>query len=165
MFALHLKVKFFFIISDFNFIISNINIYIFESTNTFICYVFSPQHLESFECLQVFSLWTFNTDSEITMFDFIFSVKLWMMLPHGSWPNRKPQDQIPTLQETSGPDPDLEMVLRNDLIHVHTFHELSAKVGQAPVAWRVGVAIPHSSHNPSFSLHSYKCYLLSVWVS
>lgn len=109
MFALHLKVKFFFIISDNNFIFSNINIYMynFESTNNFICYVFSPQHLESFECLQVFSLWTFNTDSEITMFDFIFSVKLWMMLPHGSWPDRKPQDQILTLQETSGPDPDL----------------------------------------------------------
>lgn len=115
MFALHLKVKFFFIISDFNFI-SYINIYIFESTklNTFICYVFSPQHLESFECLQVFSLWTFNTDSEITMFDFIFSVKLWMMLPHGLWPNRKPQDQIAILtqQETSGPDPDLTGNLR-----------------------------------------------------
>lgn len=107
MFALHLKVKFFFIISDNNFIFSNINIYNFESTNNFICYVFSPQHLESFECLQVFSLWTFNTDSEITMFDFIFSVKLWMMLPHGLWPDRKPQDQILTLQETSGPDPDL----------------------------------------------------------
>lgn len=57
------------------------------------------------------------------------------------------------------------MVLRIDPIHVHTFHELSVKVGKAPVAWMVGVAIPHSSHNPSFSLHSYKCYWLSVWVS
>lgn len=103
-----------------------------------------------------FSHWEFNTDSEKTRFDCIFLIKLLVMLTHRLWPNRNLRTRFLTRQE---------MVLRIDPIHVHTFHELFVKVGQAPVAWMVGVATPHSSHNPSFSLHSYKCYWLSVWVS
>lgn len=97
MFALHLKVKLYFIILDFNFIISNINIlYIYVllkvPTPVFAMYF----HLIMLNHLMSKSFFLVNLihTLEITRFDCIFLVNLWMMLTHRIWPKRKSQDQI-----------------------------------------------------------------------